>query len=193
MQTLSSAANDGARPSADHDNIATARTAWMRELALADGAALAAAFDVLSRTHDLPRFRVIRAPETGMAMVRGRAGGNGAPFNLGEMTVTRCALALPNGELGLAYVQGRNRQHAEHAAFADALLQTSDWHAITQAAVLAPLQTARATRAARRAAENAASRVDFFTLARGDAEDDVGDAGEDNGVPGSSQPKAPKG
>ena len=32
-------------------------------------------------------------------MVRGRVGGTGAPFNLGEMSVTRCSVRLADGSL----------------------------------------------------------------------------------------------
>lgn len=149
------------------------RAAWMRDLALANGEELDTAMSTLAQRHTLPPFRVIRAPETGMAMVRGRAGGNGAPFNIGEMTVTRCALTLDSGELGVAYVQGRDRRHAEHAAYADALLQTTAWHGIATQDVIVPLQRTREAQTAARAVDNAASRVDFFTLARGNAEGDV--------------------
>ncbi|WP_347557243.1 phosphonate C-P lyase system protein PhnG [Robbsia sp. KACC 23696] len=163
------------------------RAAWMRDLALADTRALDLAMTLLKQHGALPAFRTIRAPETGMAMVRGRSGGSGAPFNLGEMTITRCALALEGGELGLAYVQGRDRRHAEQAAYADALLQTDAWHTPTTQTVLAPLRRARAEQAAARAADNAASRVDFFTLARGDADDDLDD--DDERQPTSDTPE----
>ena len=36
----------------------------------------------------------LRKPETGLYMVQGRAGGSGERFNLGEITVTRCALRM---------------------------------------------------------------------------------------------------
>ncbi len=70
-----------------------------------------------------PAYDRLRPPETGMVMTRGRAGGTGRRFNLGEMTVTRCALRLDSGEMGIAYVAGRDRRHAELAALFDALMQ----------------------------------------------------------------------
>ena len=65
----------------------------------------------------------MRGPETGLVMVRGRAGGSGSPFNLGEMTVTRCTVQLGSGTAGHAYIAGRDERQAELAAVADALLQ----------------------------------------------------------------------
>src|SRR3546814_6848810 len=70
-----------------------------------------------------PEHRYIRPAEAGMVMVRGRVGGSGAPFNLGEMTVTRCVVQLADGSTGHSYVAGRSKPHAELAALADALLQ----------------------------------------------------------------------
>ncbi len=65
----------------------------------------------------------MRGPEGGLVMVRGRAGGGGAPFNLGEMTVTRCTVRLGSGLVGHAYVAGREPRRAELAALVDALMQ----------------------------------------------------------------------
>ena len=100
-------------------------------------------------------------------MVRGRAGGTGAAFNLGEMTVTRCALRLESGEVGHSYVQGRSKSHAERAAIVDALMQgTRAEHVRTQ--VLEPLQAEEDCRKKTRSAKAAATKVDFFTMVRGE-------------------------
>jgi alpha-D-ribose 1-methylphosphonate 5-triphosphate synthase subunit PhnG len=101
-------------------------------------------------------------------MVRGRAGGTGAPFNLGEMTVTRCTVELAEGAVGHAYVRGRRRRHAELAAVLDALLQDPTRRPALEADVLERLAAEQAGR--RRAAEvkAAATRVDFLTLVRGE-------------------------
>ena len=99
--------------------------------------------------------------------VRGRAGATGGPFNLGEMTVTRCSLKLADGTVGHGYVQGRNKQDAEAAALVDALMQT-DAARTVRLDVLDPLMTEEADRRATRAAKAAATRVEFFTLVRGD-------------------------
>ncbi|MEO0944857.1 MAG: phosphonate C-P lyase system protein PhnG, partial [Pseudomonadota bacterium] len=109
----------------------------------------------------------LRAPEVGSVMVRGRAGGTGAPFNLGEMTVTRCALKLPCGTVGHGHVQGRRKTDAEAAAMVDALMQTKAADAI-DAAILQPLRDEESARRTTRAQKAAATKVDFFTMVRGE-------------------------
>ena len=142
----------------------TARKAWMSLLAKAPEGHVAALLDAAM---ERPRFDWLRPPEIGSAMVRGRAGGTGAPFNLGELTVTRCALALEGGAVGHAYVQGRRKADAEAAALVDALMQGPAADRI-RTAVLDPLEAERASRVSRRAAKAAATRVEFFTMMRGE-------------------------
>ncbi len=129
-------------------DASAARAAWLRILALAQPDALDAAYAQLSGMGALPAYRLLRKPEAGMAMVRGRAGGTGAQFNLGEITVTRCAVVLEDGPAGsiagVGYVQGRGTRHAEQAAVLDALLQRADWHQRVHDTVLAPLTQAHA-------------------------------------------------
>ena len=113
-------------------------------------------------------LRYVRGPEAGLMMVRGRAGGDGVRFNLGEMTVTRCSLAIEDGPVGHGYVAGRSRGHAAFCALSDALAQAADRADILEKSVLAPLEArleARQTQLAEKAAE---TRVDFFTLVRGE-------------------------
>lgn len=149
---------------ADQEKETAARQGWMGLLARAPEAALMALWD---RIEERPAYDWLRVPETGGVMVRGRAGGTGAPFNLGEMTVTRCALALADGTVGHAYVQGRSRAKAEAAALIDALMQTEVADQI-RALVLDPLAAQMAARAETRAARAAATKVEFFTLVRGE-------------------------
>ena len=138
-----------------------ARKTWMATLAKAAPARLAALFP------DLPEHKVLRQPEIGAVMVRGRVGGTGAAFNLGEMTVTRASVQLATGEVGHAWVQGRDKAHALRAAAVDALMQTEREAELTTG-VLVPLGAeALATRAAR-GAKAAATKVDFFTMVRGE-------------------------
>ena len=137
------------------------RKTWMATLAKASPARLAALMP------DLPPHEVLRAPEIGAVMVQGRTGATGAPFNLGEMTVTRASVRLGCGTVGHAWVQGRDKAHARRAALADALLQTDAMPA-TLAAIITPLQAEAASQAAARAAKAAGTKVDFFTLVRGD-------------------------
>jgi alpha-D-ribose 1-methylphosphonate 5-triphosphate synthase subunit PhnG len=111
-----------------------------------------------------PRHARLRGPETGLVMVRGRAGGDGAPFNLGEMTVTRCAVRLPDGRVGHAYVAGRDARQAELAALVDALLLDEGARPAVEAAVIAPLAAAQQSRLEQQARRAAATRVQFFTM-----------------------------
>ncbi len=140
------------------------RKAWMSLMAKAPEGRVAALLDAA-----LPRpdYTWLRAPEIGSVMVRGRAGGTGAPFNLGEMTVTRCALTLPSGEVGHAYVQGRRKADAEVAALVDALMQT-DAVNVLRTKVLDPLEQEATARRITRAEKAAATKVDFFTMVRGE-------------------------
>lgn len=140
------------------------RAEWMATLAQARPERLAALIEALGAP---PPFDWLRAPEVGAVMVRGRAGGTGAPFNLGEMTVTRCSLKLATGEIGHAYVPGRDRAHAERAALLDALMQTAAAAEIA-AGILAPLRAEAAAEAAHRAGKAKATKVDFFTMVRGE-------------------------
>lgn len=128
--------------------------------------ATAPAARVAALLPDLPDHHVLRRPETGTVMVRGRSGGTGAPFNLGEITVTRASVQI-GGAVGHGYVQGRDRDHALRAAILDALLQT-DAAARMQDTVIAPLAAERQARRDQRAARAAATRVEFFTLVRGE-------------------------
>jgi alpha-D-ribose 1-methylphosphonate 5-triphosphate synthase subunit PhnG len=117
-----------------------------------------------------PAHHWLRPVETGLVMVRGRAGGSGQPFNLGEMTVTRAAVRLdaPHSGVGFGYVAGRGRRHAELAALFDALLQDETVRAGLLSSLLTALEQEAAQRRGRRAADVAATRVDFTTMVRGD-------------------------
>ncbi len=146
------------------DETQTARKAWLGLLAKAPASDLAALWVASGLA---PAHSVLRAPEIGAVMVRGRAGAVGAAFNLGEMSVTRASVRLSDGVVGHGYVQGRSKDHALQAALIDALMQT-DAAAQVEAAVLAPLRKALAHRKATRAVKAAATKVDFFTLVRGE-------------------------
>lgn len=89
-------------------------------------------------------------------------------FNLGEMTVTRCTVQLADGTLGHAWIGGGDRRHAELAAVFDALLQDEARRPELQESVIAPLAETREARREAAAARVAASRVEFFTLVRGE-------------------------
>jgi alpha-D-ribose 1-methylphosphonate 5-triphosphate synthase subunit PhnG len=135
------------------------RREWLSVLARSAPAHLA---DLLP---DLPAHDLLRAPETGTVMVQGRVSATGAPFNIGEMTVTRCVLRLPCGTEGHGHVQGRSKAHARRAAAMDALMQTD---AAGHAPLIRALQSKDRTTRETRAAKAAATRVEFFTLQRGE-------------------------
>jgi alpha-D-ribose 1-methylphosphonate 5-triphosphate synthase subunit PhnG len=137
------------------------RKSWMATLAKAPSGRLAALVP------DLPPHAVLRQPEIGAVMVRGRAGGAGAAFNLGEMTVTRASVRLETGEVGHAWVQGRDKAHALRAAAVDALMQT-DRAPDLLARVLHPLEAEAHGARAARTAKAAGTKVDFFTMVRGE-------------------------
>jgi alpha-D-ribose 1-methylphosphonate 5-triphosphate synthase subunit PhnG len=139
-----------------------ARRRWMAVLAKAGHAAIQA------RLHGLPPLPAhsrLRGPETGLTMLRGRAGGDGAVFNLSEMTVTRCAVTLATGAVGHAYVAGRDKHHAELAAVLDAALQDATLAPALLDAVIEPLAAGQVEAAAAEARRAAATRVQFFTMA----------------------------
>lgn len=122
-----------------------------------------------NRLDPKPAFRRLKQPEAGLVMVRARAGGNGQRFNMGEMTVTRCVVALEEGGLmGVGYVAGRDKRRAELAALFDALAQQPRHAAMIEAELLAPMQGDLAAARQARAAKVAATKVDFFTLVRGE-------------------------
>lgn len=142
--------------------IAT-RQRWIGVLAHAVG-------DELTRHESALRdaeYQMIRAPEIGMTLVRGRMGGTGAAFNVGEMTVTRCVVRLADGRTGFSYLAGRDKPRAELAALADAHLQgPQQIHWLNT--LIEPLAEAQARRRAEQDAATAASKVEFFTLVRGE-------------------------
>jgi alpha-D-ribose 1-methylphosphonate 5-triphosphate synthase subunit PhnG len=116
----------------------------------------------------VPAYEDLREPENGLVMVRGRIGGDGAPFNLGEATVSRAAVRLSTGEVGFGYTLGRDRQKARMIALCDALMQSNEFADALEENVLTPLRAAMISVRNRKAAETAATRVDFYTLVRGE-------------------------
>lgn len=186
----------------------------LRLLALADSAQLEAFLDHLHDTGRLPSWTLVRGPESGLVMVRGRIGGQGQAFNVGEALVTRCCISLATGTagpdaltdaaaadalltattpkdaaeadtpwtdaaqdtgcaglLGCGYVLGEQPRHAEMMAVLDALWQDEHTAPLLDAELLPTLCTALRERYAHDAAAGAATRVDFFTMTRGEDKD----------------------
>ncbi|MGV8854246.1 MAG: phosphonate C-P lyase system protein PhnG [Devosia sp.] len=142
---------------------ATRRKAALDVLAGAPAHELAAVWDAWT---DKPDFTRVRGPEVGLVMVRGRAGGGGAPFNLGEASVSRASVRIVTGQLGHGYCLGRDLAKAEVIAVIDALWQRSP--EAVEAEIVAPLQALARKTDQQRRDETAATRVDFFTMVRGD-------------------------
>jgi alpha-D-ribose 1-methylphosphonate 5-triphosphate synthase subunit PhnG len=145
----------------------TDRQAWLRVLALAPFAELARMVSALA---PLPPFVHVRGPDVGLAMVRGRTGGDGTPFALGEMTVTRCTLRVAVSDEdaydGIACVAGRSPHHAELAALCDALLQSPRWRSRVLASVVDPARQQLADKRAQHARRRAATKAEFITVVR---------------------------
>jgi alpha-D-ribose 1-methylphosphonate 5-triphosphate synthase subunit PhnG len=147
------------------DDDRPARRRAMEAFAASDAATLAAAWDRIAGTTGATS---LRGPEAGLVMLRGRIGGAGAPFNLGEASVTRASVRLASGEVGHAMVLGRDTDHARLAAQFDAGWQRPDWRAAIEAQVIEPALCRQAAADLHSAEETEATRVDFFTMARGD-------------------------
>jgi len=141
------------------------RRGWMSTLARSSRAEIEKVWTEASATI---AFNWLRKPHTGLVMIRGRAGGTGSPFNLGEMTVSRCALQLACGTVGHGYVQGRDHRHAELAAKLDALLQKDERREVLLAAVIEPLRQLQAQGRLEGSRKAAATKVEFFTMVRGE-------------------------
>jgi alpha-D-ribose 1-methylphosphonate 5-triphosphate synthase subunit PhnG len=139
------------------------RQRWLSVLSKASADRLEALWRELGST---PPYGVLREPEIGLVMLQGRISGSGAPFAAGEMTVTRAAVRLPSGELGIGYVGGRKPRQAELAAALDALGQTTEWQQKIENTVIAPLAEEAEGRRGLRVSKAAATRVEFFTVAR---------------------------
>ena len=156
---------------------ATPRQDWMALLARAPLNLL----ELGLKPHALGQPEWLRRPETGLMMVQGRVGGSGERFNLGEITVTRCALRLKHtgidSPVGVAYVLGRNHRQAQLAAIADALLQEPVWQAQLESLLLAPIRQHLKAAKERRQQRAQTTKVDFLTMAResggGDDEEEV--------------------
>ena len=145
------------------DAFAVRRQAALSTLSHADMTVLAPLFE---QWWNKPQVATIRAPETGLVMLRGRTGGGGAPFNLGEATVSRASVRIDTGEIGHGYCLGRDTEKARLIAIIDALFQREPDN--VQSAILRPLNDAAFAADTKRREETAATKVDFFTLVRGE-------------------------
>ena len=160
-----SIAGSNLAPDATQAARQAARQASMAILARASGEELKTFWQNWA---DKPEFEVLRGPETGLVMMRGRIGGGGAPFNVGEATVTRATVRLANGSVGHSYALGRDQEKAKLAALFDALWLDEATRDAIESSVLNALRGRVDTADAKRRGEAAATKVDFFTMVRGD-------------------------
>ncbi len=140
------------------------RKVAMTVLAHADAADIAERLGAI----DVPAHQALREAENGLVMVRGRIGGDGAAFNLGEATVSRAAVRLATGEVGFGYTLGRDFDKARMIALCDAMVQSRELAEAVEMKVLSPLRGSMQGRRRQRSAEAAATRVDFYTMVRGE-------------------------
>jgi len=150
-----------AAPEAPQDTPGPERRRWMSVLARAAADQLETC---LTDHGGAPAYQRLRGPESGLVMVRGRAGGGGAPFNLGEMTVTRCTVRTASGQVGHAYVAGRDARQAELAAVLDALLQDPAHGAALRDGAIATLAAGQAAARASVTRKAATTKVQFFAM-----------------------------
>ncbi|EKS67452.1 phosphonate C-P lyase system protein PhnG [Burkholderia sp. SJ98] len=148
------------------------RREWMAVLARTPREALQHALEAALEGARVPDYEWLRAPDIGLAMVRGRIGGTGDAFNLGETTVTRATLRLiaddGSAPVGVAVHMGRDKERATLAALADALLQMPRFADKLQTQLIEPLAARIADERRRKEAEAAATKVEFFTMVRGE-------------------------
>ena len=139
------------------------RQRWLSILAKAPAERLEALWSAIGSA---PAYTVLKRPEIGLVMLHGRISGSGGAFACGEMTVTRAAVRLESGQVGIGYVGGRQPRQAEIVAVLDALGQIPEWREPIENQVVAPLAEETEARRRRRAAKAQATKVDFFTVAR---------------------------
>lgn len=139
------------------------RQRWLSLLAKAPATRVAALWQDFGV---VPAYRLLRRPEIGLVMVRGRISGTGAAFAAGEMTATRAAVQLESGEIGIGYVGGRAPRQAEIVAVVDAMGQRDEWRDMLEERIVDPLAAEAAAHRQAIAARAAATKVDFFTVAR---------------------------
>lgn len=144
-----------------------ARPDWLAVLARMKTEELEAAWNGLDGR---PDFVAARAPQAGMVMGEARAGGTGSRFNLGHISVSRATMRLASGETGVGYCLGQDERKAELIALFDAMLQTERRDNLIKS-LIEPARQAQAQARDLRSRKAASSKVDFFTMVRGDNPD----------------------
>ncbi len=145
------------------DDPTERRRRWLSVLAKSPGSRLRSLWSALGAP---PDYVVVRRPEVGLVMVQGRTSGAGAAFCAGEMTATRAAVRLAGGQLGIGYAGGRDRGKVEIIAVVDALGALPEWRARIETMIVEPLAKEHEDRRRMAAGRVAATKVEFFTVAR---------------------------
>lgn len=145
----------------------TLRQHWMKVLAMSRYQAICQLYESLALN---PAYQMIRPPEIGLVQLQGKMGGSGNRFYIGDATMTRAVVQLESGHYGFGYVLGRDKHHAKQNALIDALMQEGTYQAKLIESVIHPLQRELETLKAQKQAEIESTRVDFFTLVRGEDE-----------------------
>ncbi|MFB6325600.1 phosphonate C-P lyase system protein PhnG [Pantoea sp. ARC607] len=143
----------------------TDRQRWLSVLAHSNAAMLETHWQALNLQ---PAFTLVRPAEIGLTRLQARMGATGNRFVMGDATVTRAVVQLEDGTLGYSYLLGRDKAHAERCALLDALLQQPETRPLLEEKIITPLAAWREEQRQLRAREIASSKVDFFTLVRGD-------------------------
>lgn len=157
--------------STEHNAIGEASGATARRqtlMRICAAATMAELEQALADCAPLPEVRDIRPPEVGLVMMRGRIGGTGAPFNAGEASVTRAVVQLASGETGFSYLLGRQLEKARLAAIVDAVGQHTPGFERMQRALVEPVLERTGQERKERACQREATKVDFFTMVRGE-------------------------
>ncbi|MDE8602158.1 phosphonate C-P lyase system protein PhnG [Marinomonas sp. RSW2] len=141
------------------------RQHWMSVMAKSNSDSLIKLSNVYMDQQD---FENIRPAEVGLTQIRGRMGGTGSQFNVGDMTITRCVVQSAKGHYGHSYIAGRDKNHALRAAQLDAMLQDPTHQHSLMENIIQPLAHTLATQQAQKANNVAQTKVNFFTLVRGE-------------------------
>jgi alpha-D-ribose 1-methylphosphonate 5-triphosphate synthase subunit PhnG len=115
-----------------------------------------------------PVVDVLRGPESGLVALQGRAGGTGQPFHVGEVSATRVTVRIGSGQVGHAMISGRDARKVQLVAVIDALAQDPAQADMIEREIVAPLEQLARAADARVRRETAATRVNFFTMVRGE-------------------------
>jgi len=147
------------------DEGAAGRQRLLSVLAKAPGGELLACW---KRTGLDPSVELLRGPESGLVALQGRAGGTGQPFHVGEVSATRVTVRIGTGHVGHAMISGRDSRKAQLVAVIDALAQDPAQAGLIEREIVAPLERLASEADAKLRGETAATRVNFFTMVRGE-------------------------